>query len=128
VLIFGGGGEGVRIRLGDFDFPRPKAEPAAVSEKGLKVSSLDIVGPLLSPLFSELTRSDPVVLWLAGAVPEKLCVSVGRSASGNMAHNRNSHCRKNGEPRAEALIEALSDCYRIAKCEMKESETNGIGE
>lgn len=76
VLILGGGGEGVRVRSRDFDCPRPFAGPAAVSEKAL---SVDIAGMLRSPLFPALTRFDPVVL-SSDAVPEELCVSVGKSA------------------------------------------------
>lgn len=103
MLILGGGGEGVRVRSGEVDCPGPMAR----SKEGLRASSLDIVGMLPSPLFPALTGFDPVVL-SSGAVPDGLGV----------------YCNKNGEPRAEVL----TDCYRIAKCEMKESEMNGIGE
>jgi hypothetical protein len=67
VLILGGGGEGVRVRSEDFDFPGPKAG----SEEGLRVSSLDMVARVLSPLFQKLAKFDLEVLLLAGV----LCVS-----------------------------------------------------
>jgi hypothetical protein len=68
VLILGGGGDGVRVRSEDFDFPCPEAGPA---EDGLRVSSLDMVARSPSPLFQKLTKFDPKVLLSAGV----LCVS-----------------------------------------------------
>ena len=78
MVILGGGGEGVRVRSGDFDLPRPSL--AAVSEEGLTGSSLDIVVMLCSPSLSALTRSDPVVL-SSGAVPEEIGISIGRMSA-----------------------------------------------
>ena len=78
MLILGGGGEGVRVRLGDGGCPGPIADPVTRSEKGLRASSLEFWGMLLSALFSALTRFDAGVFsWCA--VPDRLGVSVGKS-------------------------------------------------
>jgi len=74
VLIFGGGGEGVRARPGGFGFPGP-----AVTSETRKASLLDIVGRLPPPLFPRPVIFDSDVLSSGPLVPPgELCVSVDR--------------------------------------------------
>jgi hypothetical protein len=95
------GGEGVRVRSGDFDFPRIEAGSAGVCTTSEGASPFDIVGILPSPVVvPEPARCDAKLVLSSNAVFGILCVYVS--------------CNKNGDPSVGVLV----GCYRIANCEI----------